>query len=472
MAIAPQNIMSKLRGMNDQQLAQYAQMHQQDPYIFPLAFQESQNRQHMRAAGQAQMAGQQQPKVVEQDLQQMLPQELPEDVGIAQLPADNMKSMAGGGIIAFEEGGEVPRFNGQYGSVPMSYGDQMSNLAEFLNPVTRFRQLVGDPSLRKDVATPAKNTASAFEIPESTITGTGDTSGIDQMAVDLAAQQKKQTQKAPPAAPAMPGSNVGLAGLAAGKAGSKSSLFQKEELPTKEDYSKEYDTLYKALDEKNAKFLEGQKAKLKTDREEALYMSMIKGGLAAAAGTSQYGLTNLAKGFGEGAEDFSGSLKEFRKAAQETAKAELEMERAQADRKAGRLDKYDARMESVKNRQLEADKAILSANTTLQAASTTAGAHLKAAQMPGAQERLFASLGGGDVAKGLKIFQEAQADKTGASYASLYAKHVSDAEEKGYKPKSPELFAQEMQQFLAVMQGGGFQQQPTNTTVRKLPGTQ
>lgn len=87
MAIAPQNIMSKLRGMNDQQLAQYAQMHQQDPYIFPLAFQESQNRQHMRAAGQAQMAGQQQPKVVEQDLQQMLPQELPEDVGIAQLPS-------------------------------------------------------------------------------------------------------------------------------------------------------------------------------------------------------------------------------------------------------------------------------------------------------------------------------------------------------------------------------------------------
>jgi hypothetical protein len=112
MAVAPQNIMATLRGMPDAQLAKYAAMHKNDPFIFPLAFQESQTRKQTRASQQAQMAGQEQPKVVDQDLQQMMPQvqALPEDSGIAQLPAQNMQGMAGGGIVAFDEGGEVPRY--------------------------------------------------------------------------------------------------------------------------------------------------------------------------------------------------------------------------------------------------------------------------------------------------------------------------------------------------------------------------
>jgi hypothetical protein len=41
----------------------------------------------------------------------MAPQQLPEDQGIGQLPAGNM-NFAGGGIIAFADGGDVERFNG------------------------------------------------------------------------------------------------------------------------------------------------------------------------------------------------------------------------------------------------------------------------------------------------------------------------------------------------------------------------
>jgi hypothetical protein len=117
MAMNPQNVLSQLRMMGDQQLQQYAAMHKNDPFIFPLAFQESQTRKQMRAEAQnAQQAPQQ--KVVDQDLAAMAPQPampqqaqpLPEDVGIGQLPAKNMEGMCGGGIVAFEEGGEVPRF--------------------------------------------------------------------------------------------------------------------------------------------------------------------------------------------------------------------------------------------------------------------------------------------------------------------------------------------------------------------------
>jgi hypothetical protein len=41
---------------------------------------------------------------------------LPEEVGIGALPAQNLEGMAAGGIVAFDEGGEVPRFSGTTGS--------------------------------------------------------------------------------------------------------------------------------------------------------------------------------------------------------------------------------------------------------------------------------------------------------------------------------------------------------------------
>jgi hypothetical protein len=103
----PNKLMAQLRMMPDQQLVQYAQMHKNDPYIFPMAFQESNTRKKMRAAQNAQTPPA--PKVVDQNLQEMA-QPMPEDQGIATLPAQNMQNMAGGGIVAFDDGGEVPGY--------------------------------------------------------------------------------------------------------------------------------------------------------------------------------------------------------------------------------------------------------------------------------------------------------------------------------------------------------------------------
>jgi len=107
-------ITSTLRGMSDQQLQQYAAMHKSDPFVFPLAFQESQTRQQMRAGQAAQMAGQKPPPVVDQDLAQMSPpappplQALPEDQGIGAIPAQNLQNMADGGIAGYADGGQQP----------------------------------------------------------------------------------------------------------------------------------------------------------------------------------------------------------------------------------------------------------------------------------------------------------------------------------------------------------------------------
>ena len=140
------NIMATLRMLRDDELLQYAQLHKNDPYIFPLTFQESNSRKQVRAKQSAQAAPT--TKVVDQNLQEMAapapqmaqgmpqqgmpqqgmpqgmqPQQLPEDVGIGQLPAPNMQRMAEGGIVAFEEGGEVPRF--QVGGQPQGYSHGM-----------------------------------------------------------------------------------------------------------------------------------------------------------------------------------------------------------------------------------------------------------------------------------------------------------------------------------------------------------
>jgi hypothetical protein len=97
---------SQLARMPDQALQQYAQMHKNDPYIMALAMSESNRRKSMRTG--AQMNAPEEPKVVDQAIQGMA-SPMPEEVGIGQLPAGEM-NFAGGGIVAFSDGGDVPRY--------------------------------------------------------------------------------------------------------------------------------------------------------------------------------------------------------------------------------------------------------------------------------------------------------------------------------------------------------------------------
>jgi hypothetical protein len=106
MAIDQRDVSSTLRFMDDRALQQYAAMHKNDPYIFPLAFQESQNRQRLRMQQQGAQGMQPQPKVADAALAQMAPpqaQPMPETQGIGALPAPNMKFGAEGGIMGYDD---------------------------------------------------------------------------------------------------------------------------------------------------------------------------------------------------------------------------------------------------------------------------------------------------------------------------------------------------------------------------------
>lgn len=121
-------------------LQNYAAMHKNDPYIVSLAMSVANTKKQAEVAKNGLAGLQPQPKVVDQEIaqmvapppqqqmpqqqmppqQQMAQQQLPEGSGIGQLPAPNMQAMgkAEGGIIGYAEGEEVPRFNGMTGSVP------------------------------------------------------------------------------------------------------------------------------------------------------------------------------------------------------------------------------------------------------------------------------------------------------------------------------------------------------------------
>jgi len=163
MTIAPQQLSSMLRMMPDQELQQYAAMHQNDPYIFPLAFQESQDRKSMRSEAMAQQAGQAKPPVVKQDLAQMAPPQapnmptgmplqgagsmeqapepeqqatkLPEEQGIGTLPANNLRGMADGGITGYADGGSPDYSPDIYKRYALQKAQQMGLDARFVDGI-------------------------------------------------------------------------------------------------------------------------------------------------------------------------------------------------------------------------------------------------------------------------------------------------------------------------------------------------
>jgi hypothetical protein len=157
----PNKLMAQLRMMPDQQLVQYAQMHKNDPYIFPMAFQESNTRKQMRAAAQNAQAVPA-PKVVDQNLQEMA-QAMPEEQGIATLPAPNMENMAGGGIVAFDDGGEVPGY---------AEGVLTGNpLTEYIDKYAQEYKI--DPSVLSRIVAAESRGKTTAKNPESTAHGAG-----------------------------------------------------------------------------------------------------------------------------------------------------------------------------------------------------------------------------------------------------------------------------------------------------------
>jgi hypothetical protein len=304
------DISGDLRMMNDRALQQYAAMHKNDPYIFPLAFQESQNRQRLRASKLAQTAGQVAPKTNDAALMAMTPQTVTtgsggalqteyggpvrtgasEAQGISSLPAPNMQRMADGGIAGYDDeegmatggmggmfnfaersepvvrmagGGHIPRYQG----VAIEDGGDGSMVDEFKGVddqiaanLERQKLLGAFDEYSKPIPKPKKGSKADKKLEE---------------------EAKKEEPAKKPALPALPTYTPKTAEQI--KAGSEA--IAKPELA-------EIQKGYKPFAEQFAQ----DRSRIEGREKNAVSDALIRAGLATMAGKSQFALQNIGEG--------------------------------------------------------------------------------------------------------------------------------------------------------------------------------
>lgn len=136
-----QNLRTRMATMSPQQLKQFAMMHKDDPFVVSMALDIDNTRKAAQRQQAMQAVAQPQPKVVDQDLamigQPAVPpqamQAAPQaQAGLPQLPAQNIASMADGGIAGYDEGyagGGTPKFD----ATPYLQNENVQRFLAYIN---------------------------------------------------------------------------------------------------------------------------------------------------------------------------------------------------------------------------------------------------------------------------------------------------------------------------------------------------
>lgn len=448
-----QDITESLALMGDPALQQYAQIHKDDPYVMALAMSESSRRKKLRAAQQGQGGQMPQPKVVDQAIQAINPppqqpqqppmpqqgmqqppqaqQQLPEQQGVAQLPAPNMQSMADGGIVGYAEGGDVEYkyvrdASGRLVKVPVDKAEKKPGVMDLMQKMSDYSNRNANnpaamaPTAPRPPAVPA--VASALQTPNQQgfmpggsmpprVAPTGDMpppplpaprassapvaspSTPDASAASAAANETKIQEYLSNARGALEGALP--ADAEAGKDLAYFVAQRKAAMPQGEAYDK-----YQASLEKEA-------ADEPAEKEKAGLMALTKGFLMVAAGESPNALSNIAKGLGVGLEDYAGALKDFRKAGKERQKQLGDIEQARRAEKRGDVDAAFGYMEKAKDRETRRQQVVASGIAQLNSSGLSSIAGLMSTQMQGQNQLAVADLQGRNQLAAAK-FQAAQ----------------------------------------------------------------
>ena len=356
---------------------------------------EFQNRQKIR---QQQQATQQKPPPVVAELTAQAAQKAaPATSGVAQLPVGGIGQIgnyagAGGGIVAFESGGQVPRFQGAAGSVvrapaaPIGFSTAMSGgpmdpqmqRAYYVSrglPIPYELMTEEEKRRAVDPAQSARMRAAIDQIPGAP------TPAAVQTATPVDVAQTRPVT--PPAAAPAPGGSatidkVGIASIAPPdykrtmeRAGEMTSgiMGQRPAVPTDAESVTAVRDIYKQagvnLDlfkEQIAKLEEEGKSS-KADKQEAMNMRLIEAGLGILGGESPYAFVNIGKGAAPALKGLQEDLKDLKKLERDRQKAIRDMQVAENQMAAGiggeaakrkadaekRLDSYAEREAVLKN---------------------------------------------------------------------------------------------------------------------------
>ena len=367
------DLTSKLSMLPSSSLQQFAQLHKGDPYIMALVMSESNRRKKLQQAGMQPQG--EAPKVVDQMISSLA---LPEEQGIAQIPAPNMAHMADGGIAGYagdgEQGQQVdeaaqglrstdggktwffdlpstvrdPRVP-YYKEIPNTTakavsGTKFGSREEALQAYRRAnmlgtpelpKALMADkasygPSLAEPQTPPAAPTGA--KLPARPVVPTPSAAGAPAAAAPAAAAPGI-TSLAPAPMTAADAMNAAQQFVKPGADQLKADLSARQDRVKQEneqnlaDYQKGLGALPKAYEGYEER-LKAQEAGAGQEKEDAKGMAIFKAGLAIMAGSSPNALQNIGKGAMVGAEDYQGALKDFKKAALERDKAFADIENA------------------------------------------------------------------------------------------------------------------------------------------------
>ena len=154
--INPDSLITRLKVMSDQQLQQFAQMHQDDAISLSLALNESKARKRLRAQ-QAMQTAAPGTKVNQEVVASMAPRE----TGIAALNAGSADNIPDGGIAGYADGGVAmePGQTASYQRSSMSPGmldfaqhsEPVIRMASGTNPLQQYSDLIRNEALQQGV---------------------------------------------------------------------------------------------------------------------------------------------------------------------------------------------------------------------------------------------------------------------------------------------------------------------------------
>lgn len=285
------------------------------------------------------------PQAPQMGMPQGQPQQAP-SAGVSGIPAPNMESMAGGGIVAFAEGGTADLMKQQvfddYGLSP-----------QYLTPAQEAESKASaDRAIAKQKANaelqdikskylygnmPPEVAARVAELkaskPAATPAATPYIDATTKPAADTKASSQPRTQTGPR-------TDTGIGGLS-------KTMEEVSRASGMDDLKKQYAGLATEAEAANARerTLAGQRPeytpykkyeeslnKEATDAEgkksENFKMALINAGLSIMGGKSQYALQNIAEGAQVGTKQYAEGIKDLDKAAKEREKAFAEIEQA------------------------------------------------------------------------------------------------------------------------------------------------
>jgi len=336
-----------------------------------------------------------------QDQQQQMPLAqavMQEARGLSTLSTNLPQSYAGGGIVAFADGGDVERYQSK-GLVDPANMTQEERDRQAMMETLRKMKAAG-----MDIGTlPVRGVAGAAEsvitrplralgvpipyLPESFYGG--DRSSMTPYMDQLRANEPQAApapaaapiappvaQQKPPVDQVKPPQRTASTGTPAGGISDLSSAAPKSNLAgttktlmdefTARDEARDLarDRAIKEAEGKvTGKAFEGLEASLRKEAEEAganknqaKYMSMFKAGLAMMAGTSRNAFENIGKGALVGAEDYQAAVKDLKKAQKENERQLAYIEQARRAEDIGNRDRAIDRLDKASTAASNRDK--------------------------------------------------------------------------------------------------------------------